>query len=65
MRLGAALAVICNNDGFNGILNMLDTMFITVPVRAKEGCRIHDNATIRPSERTKRAKKKQVENRKA
>ena len=51
MRLGAALAVIRNNDGFNGLLNILDTLFNSVPVRAKEACRKHDNAMILASER--------------
>ena len=31
MRLGVALAVIRNNDGFNGLLNILDTLFNSVP----------------------------------
>ena len=63
MRLGAALAVIRNNDGFNGLLNILDTLFNSVPVRTKEACRKHD-ATILASERNKKfARKKQVKKR--
>ena len=35
MRLGAALAVIRNNNEFNGLQNMLDTIFFFTE-RAKE-----------------------------
>ena len=61
MRLGAALAVIRNNDGFNGLLNILDTLFNSVPARAKEACRKHDNATILASERNKKCEEETSE----
>ena len=64
MGLGAALAVIRNNDGFNGLLNILDNLFNSVPVRAKEACRIHDIATILASERNKKRQEETSEKRK-
>ena len=60
MRLGDVLAIIRNNDGFNGLLNVLDTLFMCIPERAKEVYLKSDNETVKSSCRKKKGQKEKV-----
>ena len=59
MQIGAVLAVIRNNDGFAGLIDILTNLCGFVPERTQELCRKHDFATVaasgkkRPSKKTK------------
>ena len=44
VRLGAALAIIRYNDGYNSVLNIFKSFHSNNPfIRTKEGCRLLDN----------------------
>ena len=50
VRLGAALAIIRFNDGYNSVLNIFKSFQSNNPfIRTKEGCRLLDNKRIQNS----------------